>query len=134
MNSPQRHGDTETNDLNDLTHAIIGAAIAVHRVLGPGLLESIYETALCVELDDLGIKYVRQYRVPAYYKGRMLGNHFVDLIVDDRVVVEVKSVAVVHPVMEAQLITYMRLTNMRAGLLINFNSPVVVDGITRRVL
>ncbi len=134
MNSPQRHRDTETNDLNRLTQAIIGAAIAVHRVLGPGLLESIYETALCVELDDLGIKYVRQYRVPAYYKGRMLGNHFVDLIVDDRVVVEVKSVAAVHPVMEAQLISYMRLTNKKVGLLINFNSPVVTDGVTRRVL
>ncbi len=64
----------------------------------------------------------------------MLGNHFVDLVVDDRVVVEVKSVAVVHPVMEAQPISYMRLTNKRVGLLINFNSPVVTDGVTRRVL
>jgi GxxExxY protein len=112
MNSPQRHGDSETNDL---THAIIGVAIAVHRVLGPGLLESIYEAAFCIELDDGGIKYVRQHRVPAFYKGRMLGNHFVDLIVDDQVVVEVKSVAVVHPVLEAQLISYMRLTKKQVG-------------------
>jgi GxxExxY protein len=134
MNAPQRHGDTEANDPNELTRAIIGAAIAVHRALGPGLLESIYEAALCVELDDCGIKYVRQSRAPAYYKGRMLGNHFVDLIVDDRVVVDVKSVAAVHPVMEAQLLSYMRLTKKRVGLLINFNSPVVADGITRRVL
>jgi GxxExxY protein len=94
----------------------------------------MYETALCIELADRGIKYVQQYRVPAYYKGRALGHYFVDLIVEDRVVVEVKSVAIVHPVMEAQLITYMRLTKKETGLLINFNSPVVKDGIIRRVL
>lgn len=134
MNEPQRHRDTEPDGLNELTSAIIGAAIAVHRVLGPGLLESIYETALCIELDDQGIRYVRQYRVPAFYKGRPLGSYYVDLVVDDRVIVEVKSVAVVPPVMEAQLITYMRLTKKRVGLLVNVNSPVVKDGIIRRVL
>ena len=148
MNEPQRHGDTEkrnadgqrqgpeahNRNINAITSAIIGAAIAVHRVLGPGLLESIYEAALCVELDERGIRYGRQQHVPAYYKGRRLGTYVVDLIVEDAVVVEVKSVSVVLPVLIAQLMTYMRLLKKSTGLLINFNCPVLKDGIIRRVL
>ena len=134
MKEPQRLGDAEAKALTDLTGAIIGAAIEVHRALGPGLLESIYEAALCIELGERGIPFMRQFRVPATYKGRSLGVYVVDLIVADRVVVEVKSVSTVLPVLEAQLITYMRLTQKRVGLLINFNCPVVKDGITRRVL
>jgi GxxExxY protein len=134
MNPPQRHGDTELERLNDLTDRIIGAAIAVHRVLGPGLLEAIYETALAIELDERHIKYAQQVRVPAHYKGRMLGDYTVDLIVEDLVIVEVKSVAHVLPVFEAQLITYQRLTGKRLGLLINFNTRLLKDGIMRRAL
>jgi GxxExxY protein len=134
MNQPPSHGDTELERINELTNLIIGAAIAVHRILGPGLLEGLYETALAIELDERHIKYARQVKVPALYKGRPLGDYFVDLIVDDRVVVEVKSVAHVLPVFEAQLITYLRLTGKRLGLLINFNSRLLKDGIVRRAL
>jgi len=134
MNEPQRHRGTENEERDPLTRQIIGAAIEVHRVLGPGLLESIYEKALCIELDTRGLKYARQLEVPAYYKGRLLGTYYVDLLVEDLVVVEVKSVTAIVPVFEAQLITYMRLTKKRRGLLLNFHSPVLKDGITRRVL
>ena len=85
MNQPQRHGDAEINELNAITSRIIGCAIEVHRTLGPGLLEASYETALCIELEDAGISYVRQMRVPAYYKGRLLGEYRVGLVVADAV-------------------------------------------------
>jgi len=134
MNEPQRLGDTELNVLNILTSRIIGCAIEVHRTLGPGLLEAIYESALCIELDEAGIQYVRQMRVPAYYKGRLLGEYRVDLVVADAVLVEVKCVERLHPVLEAQLLTYLRVTKKRVGLLINFNSSVLKDEITRRML
>src|SRR5439155_15608715 len=134
MNEPQRHRGTENEERDPLTRQIIGAAIEVHRVLGPGLLESIYEKALCIELDTRGLRYARQLEVPAYYKGRLLGTYYVDLLVEDLVVVEVKSVTAIVPVFEAQLFTYMRLTKKRRGLLLNFHSPVLKDGITRRVL
>ena len=134
MNEPQRHRDTEIEERDPLTRQIIGAAIEVHRILGPGLLEAIYEKALCIELDARGVKYAKQVRVPAIYKGRSIGNYYVDLIVENAVVVEVKSVVPVAPVFEAQLITYMKLTKKRRGLLLNFHSPVLKDGITRRVL
>jgi GxxExxY protein len=134
MNEPQRHGGTENVQLNATTSRIIGCAIEVHRTLGPGLLEGIYETALCIELDDAGIPYERQMRLPAYYKGRLLGEYRVDLIVADAVVVEVKCVERVNPVFEAQLLTYLRVTRKRVGLLINFNSSVLKEGITRRML
>jgi len=106
----------------------------VHRVLGPGLLESIYEAALCIEFADRSISYVRQHRVPATYKGRRVGDYVVDLVVQDRVVVEVKSVSTVLPVVIAQPMTYMRLLEKSRGLIINFNCPVLKDGIIRRAL
>jgi len=134
MNQPQRHRGTEFEHINNLTQRIIGAAIEVHRALGPGLLESLYETALCIELDERGIRYARQVRVPAHYKGRSLGDYTVDLIVEDLVVIEVKSVAQVLPVFEAQLITYLRLTRKRLGLLIDFNTQLLKNGILRRAL
>lgn len=98
------------------------------------LLESLYEAALCIELEERGLKYARQARVPCYYKGRPLGKYEVDLIVEDRVVVELKSVAYMNLVFEAQLLTYLRLTGKRLGLLINFNSRLLKDGIMRRAL
>ena len=130
---PPRHRDLEPS-VNELTATIIGAAIEVHRALGPGLVEPIYDAALCLELDDRAVRYVRQYRVTAQYKGRAVGSFFVDLIVDDRVVVEIKSVASVTPIFEAQLMNYMRLTNNRVGLLINFNSINLRHGLRRLVL
>jgi GxxExxY protein len=134
MNQPRRHGDTGIEELSALTSRIIGAAIEVHKVLGPGLLESIYEAAMCIELDDRGMSYAQQVRIPAYYKGRPLGKYEVDLIVGDLVVVEIKSVSHLTGVFEAQLLTYLRLTEKRIGLLINFNSRLLKDGIKRMAL
>ena len=94
----------------------------------------MYESALCIELDDAGLKYERQTRLPAYYKGRPLGEYRVDLIVRDLVLVEIKSVERMNPVFEAQLLTYLRLTGKRVGLLINFNSRLLKDGVKRLIL
>ncbi len=134
MMEPQRPGGTETPDRNTLTSRIIGAAIEVHRALGPGLLEPIYESALCIELEDNGIQYVRQMRLPAYYKGRPLGQYRVDLVVENAALVEVKCTERLHPVFDAQLLTYLRLTGIHVGLLINFNSKLLKDGVKRLVL
>jgi len=134
MNGPESHGDTEHGVLNLLTSKIIGCAIQVHRTLGPGLLEPLYESALCIELTDAAISYTRQVRLPAFYKGRLLGEYRVDLVIAERVLVEVKSVERLHPIFEAQLLTYLRLTRKRVGLLINFNSRLLKDGIKRLVV
>jgi len=119
----------------DLTNKIIGAAIEVHRILGPGLLESSYQ--VCLEHENTLQKLVFEHRVklPVKYKGIELNAGYeIDLIYDKRVIVELKAVERVIPVHEAQLLTYMRLTGIRVGLLINFNVPVLKDGIYRRVL
>jgi GxxExxY protein len=134
MNGPQSHRDTEFGDHNALTARIIGCAIDVHKTLGPGLLESLYESAMCIEFDELKIGYLRQASIPAYYKGHLLGQYRIDLIVEDLVIVEIKSVERPVPVFEAQLLTYMRLTNKRVGLLINFNARLLKDGVTRMAL
>lgn len=131
MNGPQSHRATE---INALTSRIIGCAIEVHRVLGPGLLEAIYETALTIEFDDVGIAYERQLAIPTYYKGRPLGHYRVDLTVENLVLVEVKAVTQLSPLFEAQLLTHLRLTGKRVGLLINFNSSLLKDGVKRLVL
>jgi GxxExxY protein len=128
MNRPQSHRDTE---INALTERIIGCAIEVHRVLGPGLLEPTYEAALCIELDDAHVPYCRQIRLPAFYKGRRLGEYRLDLVVADCVIVEVKAVERANPLFEAQLLTYLRVTGKPVGLLLNFNSRLLKDGITR---
>ena len=122
------------DDLNELTERIIGAAIEVHRVLGPGLLESVYEEALSVEFDDAHIPYRRQVPIPILYKGRTVGDFRLDLLVDDAVIVEIKSVARFDPIFEAQVLTYLRATGKKIGLLINFNSRLVRDGIKRFIL
>ena len=134
MNEPQRHGGTEHPEINNLTSQIIGAAIEVHRALGPGLLEPLYEAALCIELEERGMSYARQLRLPAYYKGRLLGEYRIDLVVSDAVLVEVKCAERLHPVFEAQLLTYLRMTGKRVGLLVNFNSRLLKDGIKRLIL
>jgi GxxExxY protein len=109
-----------------LSEAIIGAAIAVHRELGPGLLESIYETCLVHELREAGLAVSQQLAIPIMYKGVRMSNDLrLDLLVDDRIIVEVKAVEDFHPVHQAQLLTYLKLTDKRVGLLLNFNSPVL---------
>ena len=119
---------------NKVTEKIIKCAIEVHKQLGPGLLESIYESALTVEFDLEGLQYQRQLKLPVIYKDVNLGEYRLDLLVNDLVVVEVKSVERYDPVFEAQVLTYLRLTQKRVGLLINFNSRLVKDGVKRFIL
>ncbi len=121
-------------NLNKITEQIIGCAIEVHRQLGPGLLESIYESALCVELEHLGLKYERQKALSVNYKGHPIGEFKIDLLVENTIVVELKSVERFDPVFEAQLLSYMKLGRYKLGLLINFNSALLKDGIKRLIL
>ena len=115
-----------------MSHAVIGAALAVHRELGPGLLESVYHCCLAHELSVRGIPFASGVRVALLYSGVQLRTYFrLDLLVAERLVVELKSVAQVLPVHQAQLITYLKLTGHRRGLLIKFNVPRLIDGITR---
>jgi len=119
---------------NELSGEIIGAAIEVHRVLGPGLLESVYEEAFAIELQDRNLLVSRQIEVPLVYKGRRLQNLLrMDLLVADSIVVEVKSVERILPVHEAQLLSYLRLAQKKLGLLINFNSTVLSRSVRRIV-
>jgi GxxExxY protein len=121
-------------DLNERTEQIIGAAIEVHRALGPGLLESAYEECLCHELALVGIPFLRQYELPLRYKGiRLSCGYRVDILVDEQVAIELKAVDRVEPIHAAQLLTYLKLGNWPVGLLINFNVPVLKAGIKRVV-
>ncbi|HMO52908.1 MAG TPA: GxxExxY protein [Tepidiformaceae bacterium] len=118
-----------------LTHAIVGAAIDVHRTLGPGLLEGVYEECLAFELRDRDLDVKRQVTVPLVYKGNALNSNLrIDLLVNNAVVVELKAIESLMPIHEAQLMTYLRLMGKEVGLLINFNVPVLKQGIVRRVL
>ena len=119
----------------ELTEQIIGGAVEVHRALGPGLLESAYEQCLARELTLRGIPFLLQAPLPVEYKGLRLDCWYrVDLLVDGKVILELKSVDALVPIHEAQLLTYMQLARVRVGLLINFNVELLKQGIVRRVL
>nr|WP_288457653.1 GxxExxY protein [uncultured Chryseobacterium sp.] len=119
---------------NELSYKIIGSAIEVHKNLGVGLLESTYESALAYELKKLGFNVKRQIYLPLQYKEMNIENAYkIDLLIEDKVIVEVKSVLEIHPVFNAQLLTYLKLANIKLGLLINFNTPLIKDGIYRIV-
>ena len=121
--------------VNQTTEAIIGAAIEVHKHLGPGLLESAYEECLCHELNLRDIPFQRQIPLPVVYKGTKLDcGYRIDLLVKNEVVVELKAIEGILPIHEAQTLTYMRLGGWKVGLIINFNVPIVVKGIKRLVL
>jgi len=122
----------EQNDL--LTEKIIGCAIEVHRVLGPGLLEASYEAALAIELEAAKLHFQQQLILPVFYKGRSIGEHRLDFIVEDAVILELKSVERHDPIFEAQVLTYLRLSGKHRALLINFNSRLLKDGVKRFVL
>lgn len=120
--------------INTLTGIIIGAAIEVHRILGPGLLESAYEACLAFELKNRGLKVERQVELPLCYKGMNLDcGYRLDLFVNDVVIVEVKAVNAIAPIHQAQLTSYLKLSGCKVGLLINFNVMMLKDGITRIV-
>ena len=119
---------------NDISGKIIGAAIEVHKKLGPGLLESAYEVCLCCEMQLRGIKFERQVPLPLNYKGVVLDCAYrLDLLVEDKVIVELKSIEGLEPIHEAQMLTYLKLRNAWLGLIINFNVIMLKDGVRRLV-
>jgi GxxExxY protein len=118
----------------NLTYRIIGLAMCVHRELGPGLLESVYHKCLCYELGGAGIPFRSKVPLPVRYRDALLdGGYIADVIVGDQVILELKSVERILPLHDAQLLTYLRLAELRIGLLINFNTVSLTDGIKRRV-
>ena len=117
-----------------MTQQILKCAIEVHRHLGHGLLESVYESALCLELTEAGLSFKRQVGVPLYYKGLLLSEHRPDLVVADSVIIEVKAVERFDPIHTAQMLTYLRVTGLRVGLVLNFNSALLTRGMRRLIL
>ena len=122
----------EAHDL--LTEAVIGVLIEVHKELGPGLSEMMYENAVCHEFDLRGIKYARQVPVAVEYKGKMIGETKLDLIVEGQLILELKTVENLSPVHRAQVICYLHATKLKVALLVNFNVALIKDGIKRIVL
>ena len=123
------------DDINRLTGEIIGAAIEVHKTLGPGLLESAYEECLCEELRLRKVPFEKQRDLPVKYKGIALDcGYRLDVIVDNKVIIELKACDEIMPIHEAQILTYLKLTGIKIGLLINFNVPVLREGIKRFIL
>ncbi len=128
------HGVAIERQENDISGKIIGAAIEVHKKLGPGLLESAYEECLCCEMALRGIKFKRQVPLPLNYKGVDLDcGYRLDLLVEDKVIVELKSIEGLEPIHEAQMLTYLKLRNAWLGLIINFNVIMLKDGVRRLV-
>jgi GxxExxY protein len=121
-------------EIDQLARRVIGAAIEVHRTLGPGYLESVYEEALCVELREQGIPFARQPVVQLAYKGHPVGEARLDLLIDRRLVIELKAVETVLPVHTAQVVSYLKALDLPLGLLLNFNVPRLRDGIKRVIL
>ena len=139
MNSnTAHHGDTEARRklvLEDLTEQILGAAIEVHKQLGPGLLESAYEECLCHELHLRGISFKRQVPLSVHYKGLKLDCGFkLDIVVEDSVILELKCVEKVLPIHEAQWLTYLKMTGKKVGFVLNFNVAALSRGIVRKIL
>jgi GxxExxY protein len=120
--------------LNPLSNRIIGCAIEVHRQLGPGLLESVYENALCVELKNTGISFEQQKEMAVDYKGNSVGSFRIDILVENAIVLELKSIERHDPIFEAQLLSYMKLGKFPIGILLNFNNVLLKKGIKRMIL
>jgi GxxExxY protein len=126
---------TNLDELNKITGEVIGAAIEVHKFLGPGLLENVYEKCLCRELELRGVQYESQKDLPVEYKGIELDcGYRMDIVVADEIIVELKACDSLLPVHEAQLLTYLKLTKLKLGLLINFNVPLLKNGVKRFAL
>ena len=121
-------------ETEDLATRVIGCCIDVHRALGPGLLEKIYARAVCIELDHAGIQYLREREIPVTYRDEMLCQQRLDIVVADQIILEIKSVEHINPVHRAQLTTYLRISKIRLGLLLNFNVAILQDGIKRVAL
>jgi len=126
--------NTPDAEKDPFTAAIIAVLIEVHRELGPGLLESMYENAICHEFDSRGVAYQRQVPVNVLYKGKVIGEQRIDLIVEGRLILELKSCESLAPVHRAQVICYLQVTKLKLALLVNFNVAVLRDGIKRVIL
>ena len=134
MNSEIILTTEEFNLYNALSRQVIGAAIEVHKELGAGLLESAYEFCLKTELEHHGLEVETQVDLPLFYKGEPTGKFYrIDMLVENKIVIELKSVEKLLPIHEVQLVTYLKLTNKAIGLLINFNVPVLKDGVKRKI-
>jgi GxxExxY protein len=135
--SQQNHEDSKNTKigpssyLDDLARSVIGAALAVHRTLGPGFLESVYQSALTIELQSRSIPYKTQVRIPLYYQSQIIGESRLDLVIDDLLIVELMCVEGFAPIHTAQLISYLKASKCKLGLLINFNVPLLKRGIRR---
>jgi len=123
-----------SDELEDLIHRVIGCCIRVHRELGPGLLERIYVRAVCVELELADIPFEVEKSIPAMYRGRLLCDQKLDIVVNGQLVLEIKAVDHLNPVHQAQLLCYLRVSKFPVGLVINFNVPILQDGLKRIVL
>jgi len=123
-----------SDELEDLVRRTIGCCITVHRALGPGLLESIYSRAVCIELDHSAIAYEREKLIPVMYREQLLCSQRIDMVVENQIVLEIKSVERLHPVHQAQVLAYLRVSKLRVALLMNFNVSVLPDGLKRIVL
>ena len=130
-NFPQKRQPIQDDPL---TRKIIACAIEVHRRLGPGLLENLYKAAMIIEMELNGLKVGKNVQIPVEYREKPIGDYFIDLLVEESVILELKSVERHDPVFEAQILSYMKLTGQKVCLLINFNSKMVKDGIKRFVL
>jgi GxxExxY protein len=123
-----------TEDVEQLLHATIGCCINVHRDVGPGLFEKLYARALCIELKASGIAFEREKRYEVRYRGELIGAQCLDFVVEKRIVLEVKAVEQLALIHHKQILNYMRVAGLRAGLLINFNVSILPDGLSRKVL
>lgn len=121
------------HEMEELLYRIIGAAIEVHRVLGPGYLEKVYESALALELDMIGLRFKTQVPVSIIYKNHHISGQVLDMIVEEKVILELKAVDQLHSMHQAQLLSYLKSTALPAGLLINFKEPLLKEGIRRFV-
>lgn len=120
---------------NEIATIVFKCGIQIHKTFGPGLLEKVYEECLCIELEKEGIKFEQQKLIPIFYRGKQLKTYFQsDLIIEDKVLIEIKSVNEISAVHHAQIITYLKLTNPKLGLLINFNVPLFKNGFKRVIL
>ena len=123
------------NETEEIASKIIDAAIAIHRTLGPGLLERVYEVCLCHELEKRNLKFERQVNVPIVYDGISFEEGYrIDILVEDQIIIELKAVENYHPVWKAQVLSYLKVTGKRLGLIINFNVPLLKDGLHRVIL
>ena len=123
-----------SDDVEQLIHDTIGCCIRVHRELGPGLIELIYARALCIELKATGIFFEREKQYTVRYRGEIVSDQYLDLVVGGQVILEIKSVDDLAPIHHRQILNYMRIAGLRAGLLVNFNVAILPDGLSRKVL